>query len=374
MTVGTENNQRSIATPVWALSGLFPGDMNISRAVVTMSPCTIGRSSECDLVLRSKKVSKRHAELITSDTVAIVKDIGSTNGTFVNGSRIHAPTPVGTRDLIQFADVELCVIRDFTQSFHAPRDSEGKINGNANIACSQAARTHRMNVAFQPIVRASDRAVYGYDALIQPDVTALESTSSLFDTVTGFGNELVFSRLVREEATEQIRSADRSKVLFLNSDLSEHLNQDMIKSLAQLRSVAGQRPVVLQIHDQAILDLSQFRTFAAALRVLNIQLAIIDVGIGQSRQRELAQIRPDFLKFPSEPVKDLGTSDDVHFNLVRDLYQIASDLGITTIADGVDSPETTNACLDIGFDLLQGSAIGDPRSFLQLSRSPSCPG
>lgn len=366
MTVGTENNQRSIATSVWALSGLFPGDTNISRAVVNTSPCSIGRSSECDLVLRSKKVSKLHAELITTDTVAIVKDISSTNGTFVNGSRIHAPTPVGTRDLIQFADVELCVIRDFTHSFHDSRDAEVKRSGIANTACSPAATKHRINVAFQPIVRACDRTVYGYDALLQPDATALESTSSLFDTVTGFGNELGFSRLVREEATERFRSTDRSKVLFLNSDLSEHLNQGMIKSLAQLRAVAGQQLLVLQIHEQAILDVSQLRTFAAALRVLNIQLAIIDIGIGQSRLQELAQIQPDFLKFPCELVKDLGMSDDIHFNLVRNLHQIASDLGITTIADGVDSPENTEACLDVGFHLLQGTAMADRQSFLQL--------
>jgi EAL domain-containing protein (putative c-di-GMP-specific phosphodiesterase class I) len=354
MTVGTENNQRSIATSVWALSGLFPGDSNISRAVVTTSPCSIGRSSECDLVLRSKKVSKRHAELITTDTVAIVKDTSSTNGTFVNGSRIHAPTPVGTRDLIQFADVELCVIRDFTQSLHDSQDAEGKRSGNANAANSQATK-HRTNVAFQAIVRACDRTVYGYDALLQPDVTALESTSSLFDTVTGFGNELVLSRLVREEATERFRSTDPSKALFLNSDLSEQLNQDMIKSLARLRAVAGQRLLVLQIHEQAILDVSQLRTFAAALRVLNIQLAIIDVGIGQSRLQELAQTQPNYLKFPSELVKGLGTSDDIHFNLVRNLHQIASDLGITTIADGVDSRETADACRDIGFHLLEGT-------------------
>jgi EAL domain-containing protein (putative c-di-GMP-specific phosphodiesterase class I) len=258
------------------------------------------------------------------------------------------------------------VIRDFTHSFHDSLDSEVKRNGNTNTASSEAATKHRINVAFQPIVRACDRSDYGYDALLQPDVTALESTSSLFDTVTGFGNELVLSRLVREEATERFRSTDRSKVLFLNSDLSEHLNQDMIKSFAQLRSVAGQRPLFLQIHEQAILDVSQLRTFAAALRILNIQLAIIDVRIGQSRLQELAQIQPDFLKFPCELVKDLGMSDDIHLNFVRNLHQIASDLGFTTIADGVDSPETTEACLDVGLQLPEGCAMGDSRSILQL--------
>jgi pSer/pThr/pTyr-binding forkhead associated (FHA) protein len=48
----------------------------------------LGRSSENDLVLRSPNVSRRHARIICADGVCTVEDLGSANGTFVNGERV----------------------------------------------------------------------------------------------------------------------------------------------------------------------------------------------------------------------------------------------------------------------------------------------
>ncbi|HUX04277.1 MAG TPA: DUF3662 and FHA domain-containing protein [Acidimicrobiales bacterium] len=57
---------------------------------VTDSPLVIGRSPDVDVVINDSNVSRRHAEVWrTSDGVA-VRDLQSTNGTFVNGHRISA--------------------------------------------------------------------------------------------------------------------------------------------------------------------------------------------------------------------------------------------------------------------------------------------
>src|SRR5262249_3007741 len=49
----------------------------------------IGRSYECDLVVLAGSVSRDHAELRCTDTGWIVRDLGSRNGTFVDGVRIR---------------------------------------------------------------------------------------------------------------------------------------------------------------------------------------------------------------------------------------------------------------------------------------------
>lgn len=49
---------------------------------------TIGRSRSCDLSLRSPDASRRHAEILPSDGGWLVRDLESTNGTFVNGERV----------------------------------------------------------------------------------------------------------------------------------------------------------------------------------------------------------------------------------------------------------------------------------------------
>ena len=48
----------------------------------------VGRSDQCDLVISHESVSSQHCELITSEEKILLRDLNSTNGTFVNGSRI----------------------------------------------------------------------------------------------------------------------------------------------------------------------------------------------------------------------------------------------------------------------------------------------
>ena len=64
-----------------------------SRALV------IGRSIGCDFVLNDPTVSRWHAELIRGDDGWLVRDMGSTNGTRVNGWRVRKAT-VGPGDVV----------------------------------------------------------------------------------------------------------------------------------------------------------------------------------------------------------------------------------------------------------------------------------
>jgi pSer/pThr/pTyr-binding forkhead associated (FHA) protein len=49
----------------------------------------IGRQEECDLRLDHKSVSKMHCVLVKTDGVLLIRDLGSTNGTRVNGTRVR---------------------------------------------------------------------------------------------------------------------------------------------------------------------------------------------------------------------------------------------------------------------------------------------
>ena len=51
-------------------------------------PCTIGRSREADLTIGHPMVSRQHCELSESEGVVLIRDLGSLNGTFVNGERV----------------------------------------------------------------------------------------------------------------------------------------------------------------------------------------------------------------------------------------------------------------------------------------------
>src|SRR6266436_5338934 len=49
----------------------------------------IGRQEDCDLRLDHKSVSKMHCVLVKTDGVLLLRDLGSTNGTRVNGTRVR---------------------------------------------------------------------------------------------------------------------------------------------------------------------------------------------------------------------------------------------------------------------------------------------
>jgi len=62
----------------------------------------VGRSPDCDVVLDDPRVSKRHAALRRRDGRWWIEDLGSTNGTVVDGRPLHAPaalTPGGRIEL-----------------------------------------------------------------------------------------------------------------------------------------------------------------------------------------------------------------------------------------------------------------------------------
>jgi len=61
---------------------------NGERVAVADKPLSIGRLAECDVVLADDSVSRRHAEVRRQGSEIMVVDLGSTNGTKVNGERV----------------------------------------------------------------------------------------------------------------------------------------------------------------------------------------------------------------------------------------------------------------------------------------------
>ena len=69
-------------------------------------PLVIGRGSECDLVLASPRVSRRHCVVRPGEAAVEVEDLGSSNGTRVNGVAVRQRT-LREGDLIEVGGVAL---------------------------------------------------------------------------------------------------------------------------------------------------------------------------------------------------------------------------------------------------------------------------
>jgi hypothetical protein len=65
-------------------------------------PVTIGRQSDCSIPLNDQNVSRRHAQISPGRGAYVVSDIGSTNGTMVNGTRIVGEQRLNDGDILSF--------------------------------------------------------------------------------------------------------------------------------------------------------------------------------------------------------------------------------------------------------------------------------
>ncbi|MCS6939362.1 MAG: FHA domain-containing protein, partial [Roseiflexus sp.] len=83
-----------------AVSGAQAG----RQILLTDAPCSFGRNPENTVVVASARASRRHAEIRREGDGFVLYDLGSANGTLVNGQRIMAPHRLCNGDLIEIGD------------------------------------------------------------------------------------------------------------------------------------------------------------------------------------------------------------------------------------------------------------------------------
>ena len=83
-----------------------------ARFLLDADVTTVGRHPEADIFLDDVTVSRRHSEFLRDDTLFQIKDLGSLNGTYLNGDRIDIAT------LTEGAEVQ---VGKFRLTFYASR-------------------------------------------------------------------------------------------------------------------------------------------------------------------------------------------------------------------------------------------------------------
>lgn len=71
----------------------------------------IGREAGNDIVIEDPQVSRRHAQLTRQGSSYFIEDIGSTNGTYVNGKRVMAPMLLVNGDMVGLADTVIIAVQ-----------------------------------------------------------------------------------------------------------------------------------------------------------------------------------------------------------------------------------------------------------------------
>jgi hypothetical protein len=89
------------------------------RAYPLDAPRVILGREDCAITVMDRKASRRHAQITHQGARFVITDIGSTNGTFVNGHRLQGARPLQTGDRVRIGDSELIFEGD-EDIAHAP--------------------------------------------------------------------------------------------------------------------------------------------------------------------------------------------------------------------------------------------------------------
>lgn len=345
------------------------------RCYLESFPFTIGRHEATDLQINSSRVSREHARILHEDGAYRVKDLGSTNGTFLNGQRIEQSV-LNDGDLLVVADVELTFFLGQATPTSAVTQVLGSESEDANretptdLIC-ELRRMHQtltlcsLVVAYQPIVELAGGQSFAFEALDDhggPEQARAAAARRLLECecrVTGRLRHL--RRLI---AAEQSRGLPSQADLFLPIDGSEMGTARLAESLGALADVVGNaRRLVVGIPQTAVCDLPHFREFCSRMRELGIAMAYDDISAAQMRVLETKDIRPDFLKLAPSLVRNLHRNRQREGE-IRSLVQSGEALGCEIIAVGVESEAEANACREAGCRLGQGTFFSPPHTAL----------
>jgi EAL domain-containing protein (putative c-di-GMP-specific phosphodiesterase class I) len=171
--------------------------------------------------------------------------------------------------------------------------------------------------------------------------------------------EAELSRLMRSVGLSTAMGLPANPILFANTHPAELSESGLLEfSLRELRELNPEARIVLEIHEAAVTCVKQMRELRAVLNALDIGLAYDDFGAGQARLVELGDVPPDYLKFDIELVHEIDHASPERQRMLASLVAIVKDLGIISLAEGVETAAEHDVCVQMGFDFGQGYYYG----------------
>ncbi len=334
-------------------------------------PFTIGRNGDCDFPIDSPKVSRQHAVITRPRGGFRIEDLGSTNGTSVNGQRIQQ-AELTDGDIVVIADLE------FTFSAASPASRRDTVTMAIDAAISQDGsgetrhrlvreirRVHEMlthrgvRCRVSPIMELESGRLFGFQAShpfqdesvpSSADARALLATDSRIAEQLCYLNRLIVAEesLCRKESTN----------LFLRLHQSEIGGDRLLESLESLAEIlAGRHQLVVTVPAGAVGLTSYFAEVRKRLAEIGAKVAYDHFEASSAQLSQWSIEPPDFVRLAPSMTMGIG-QDRQRRCFLTSLVDTGSDLKIQMVVTGLRDRLDVQACQELGCTLGEGPVFG----------------
>ena len=278
-------------------------------------------------------------------------------------------------DVLHNADVAMYRAKRRRAGQYALFDAEEMEERSADqvdleAALRRAVAERSLSVFYQPLFAAATGEVVGAEALVRwrhPE-RGLLGPSQFIGLAEETGLVLELGEFVLDTACRMARYwQDKQTGPFtISVNLSAQQFQDraLVTKVRKALEDAGVEPghLCLEITESlALQDIDRSISTLAELKALGVRMAIDDFGTGYSSLTYLKRFPVDVVKLDQSFVQDLAVSS-VDAAIVLAVVDLARNLGLVAVAEGVETPDQMARLAEIGCPVLQGYLLARPMS------------
>jgi EAL domain-containing protein (putative c-di-GMP-specific phosphodiesterase class I) len=337
------------------------------KTLLDKSPFLIGRGESTDLKVDSQGVSREHASVEREGGAIRIRDLGSTNGTFVNGQRIKE-AELHDGDMVQVADFEFAFYGGKAPSrrsavtqvlgLEAGADCGAEAGDSAGDLRRAVRSLHETLVSgfvqcrLKPIVGLGNGQLAGYQFADEDVSPAAVGSDPLQPPIPG----RVAARL---RHLRRMRGVEHAAAMA--GDFFIFVNFQPAEVAAGLPELAGMlcellpdpKRLVIAVPYAAAKETAQSLSPNGRLRDLGAALAVSGFAGGDAGTALMAELRPEFVRVASSLVCGVP-GKSMNPRATKAMIQALRGSGTKVIAAGISSPTERAACLDAGCELGQG--------------------
>lgn len=280
--------------------------------------------------------------------------------------------------LLKAADLALYKAKDIGRGNYCFHESSQSTRIEQYLEQERALRyfidTNDFQVHYQPLIRISDGAVLGAEALFRADenryknldISRIMEIAEDTNLIVQLGKQILCKaceqcKIIRQQLLPNFKIA-------VNVSTRQLQDQQFIDMVQYTLATYQLPPQALEIE---VTETSFFSNFDVGLekikrlRELGVGISIDDFGRGYSSMTYIRHIPATTMKIDKEFLDDIAT-DQKSKEIVKGLNKMAKTLGMLSCAEGVETEQQLNVLSQLGVDVAQGYLLGKPSTPEQL--------